>query len=328
MTPERSRLARLPIALALGLGLACTMTAQAQDNYPSKPITVISSQGVGGGVDALLRAIGTGLAARLGHGFVVEAKPGANGLLATNGCANAKPDGYTFCLVNTQFVLLPNLLTRPTYDPIADFEPVSHLVTASLALAVQKDVPAKTMPQLIAYSKANPGKLNYISLGAANPVDLGLEIMMRQHGVNWTAIPYKGAADSTLAFLAGDVQLMYITSLNVMAATSNGSGTMLFVTGEKRLPKLPVPTLHEIGMPNPALGGIWFGLIAPRGTPKPIREKLAREIAEVLKQPAMVQRANETGYELVGNGPDQFGSFLLTQRDQAGVALAGKPKIN
>jgi tripartite-type tricarboxylate transporter receptor subunit TctC len=319
-------LVRWPAMLALGFGW--TFGATAQDNYPSKPISVISSQGVGGGVDALLRAIGQGLAERTGHGFTVDAKPGANGLLATNACANAKPDGYTICLVNTQYVLLPYLMSKPGYDPIKDFEPVTHVVTASLALAVQKDVPAKTLPELIAYSKANPGKLNYISLGAANPVDLGVEMLMRQHNVNWTAIPYKGAADSTLAFQAGDVQLMFITSLNVLAATKNGAGTMLFVTGDKRLPNSSTPTLAETPMPNAAIGGIWFGLIAPPGTPKAVREKLAREIAEVLKQPGIVKRAAETGYDLVGNGPDQFGAFLAKERTQAGAMLTGKPKLN
>jgi tripartite-type tricarboxylate transporter receptor subunit TctC len=320
------RLGRLSALLALAVALP--QVARAQDTYPNKPIQVISSQGVGGGVDALLRAIGQGLAERTGHGFTVDARPGANGLLATNACANGKPDGYTVCLVNTQFVLLPFLQTKPTYDPVKDFEPVTHIVTASLALAVQKDVPARTLPELIAYSRANPGKLNYISLGAANPVDLGVELLMRQHGVNWTAIPYKGAADSTLAFQAGDVQLMFITSLNVMAATANGAGTMLFVTGDKRLPKVPVPTLNETGMPNPAVGGIWFGLVAPPGTPKALRDKLAREVAEVLKRPDIVQRAGETGYQLVGSTPDQFGTFMGKERTQAGALLAGKPKIN
>lgn len=312
----------------LSFAASVPLAALAQDSYPNKPIQVISSQGVGGGVDALLRAVGQGVAERTGHGFTVDARPGANGLLATNACATAKPDGYTVCLVNSQFVLLPFLQAKPTYDALKDFEPVTHMVTASLALAVQKNVPVRTLPELVAYSKANPGKLNYISLGAANPVDLGVELLMRQHGLNWVAIPYKGAADSTLAFQAGDVQLMFITSLNVMAATANGNGTMLFVTGDKRLPKVPTPTLAETGMPNPAIGGIWFGLIAPPGTPKALREKLAREVAEVLKRPDIVQRAAETGYELVGSTPDQFGAFMAKERAQAGPLLAGKPKIN
>ncbi len=155
-----------------------------------------------------------------------------------------------------------------------------------------------------------------------------MELLMRQHGVNWTAIPYKGAADSTLAFQAGDVQLMFITSLNVMAATNNGNGTMLFVTGDKRLPKVPTPTLTETGLGNPAIGGIWFGLIAPPGTPKAMRDKIAREVAEVLKRPDIVQRAGETGYELVGSMPDQFGAFMAKERTQIAPLLAGKPKIN
>lgn len=324
---KRNRfLSRLPMLVA-----SLTMFvfgAQAQEGYPNKPILVISSQGVGGGVDALLRAIGQGLAERIGHGFTVDAKPGAQGLLATNACAKAKPDGYTLCLVNSQFALLPYLQSKPTYDPLKDFEPVTHIVTASLALAVRNSVPVRTLPELIAYSKANPGKLNYISLGAANPVDLGVDMLMRQHGVNWAAIPYKGAADSTLAFHAGDVHLMFITSLNVLAATRDDKGTMLFVTGDKRLPGVPVPTLAETGMPNPAIGGIWFGLIAPPGTPQPMRERIAREVAEVLKQPAIAKRAAETGYELIGSSPSEFGAFMLRERNQAGPLLLEKPKLN
>jgi tripartite-type tricarboxylate transporter receptor subunit TctC len=314
------------------IGALCSgafSAAQAQDAYPSKPIHVISSQAVGGGVDALLRAIGVALGERTGQGFVVDAKPGANGLLATNACASAKPDGYTICLVNTQFVLLPSLQTKPSYDPLKSFDPVTHIVTASLALAVQKAVPATNLAQLVAYSKANPGKLNYIALGPANPVDLGLQALMRQHDISWTAIPYKGANDGMQAFAAGDVQIMFFTSLNVIAATSTGGGTMLFVTGDKRLPKHPqVPTLAETGFPNPDVSGIWFGLIAPPGTPKAIRDKLASEIAEVLKSPAIVKRASETGYDLIGNSPDQFGAFLAAERARSATALKNAPKID
>jgi hypothetical protein len=309
------------------MGVLLSMSVYAQGAYPTKPIHVVSSQGVGGGVDALLRAIGTALAEKNGQGFVVDAKPGANGLLATNACANAKPDGYTMCLVNTQYVLLPFLQNKINYDPLKDFEPVTHIVTASLALAVQKNVPVKNMAELILFSKANPGKLNYISLGAANPVDLGVEAIMKQHGVTWTAIPFKGAADSTMAFLSGDVQLMFITTLNVLSATANGSGTVLFVTGDKRLEKQSqIPTLAETGFNNSSVSGIWFGLIAPPGTPKNLREKLAKDIAEILKSPAIAQKAGDTGYELIGNSPDQFGAFLQREQQLGAQALKGRKK--
>jgi len=309
------------------MGVLLSMSVYAQGAYPTKPIHVVSSQGVGGGVDALLRAIGTALAEKNGQGFVVDAKPGANGLLATNACANAKPDGYTMCLVNTQYVFLPFLQNKINYDPLKDFEPVTHIVTASLALAVQKNVPVKNMAELISFSKANPGKLNYISLGAANPVDLGVEAIMKQHGVTWTAIPFKGAADSTMAFLSGDVQLMFITTLNVLSATANGSGTVLFVTGDKRLEKqAQIPTLAETGFNNSSVSGIWFGLIAPPGTPKNLREKLAKDIAEILKSPAIAQKAGDTGYELISNSPDQFGAFLQREQQLGAQALKGRKK--
>ena len=317
------------LAVAVATTAIVSGTAAAQEAYPSQPIRIVSSQAVGGGVDALIRAIGNALAEKNGKGFIVEAKPGGNGLVALNTCANAKPDGYTICLVNTQYVLLPFLQTKPAYDPLKDFEPVTHLVTASLALGVSKSVGAKTLQELIAYAKANPGKLNYISLGAANPVDLGVEAVMRQHGLNWVPIPYKGAGDGMTAFAAGDVQLMFFTSLNVIASVNTGTGSIVFVTGDKKLPGFPnVPTLAETGLDNPAVGGIWFSLVAPPGTPKAIREKLAADINAVLKTPAIIKRAQDTGYELVGNTPDQFGAFLATEHKRSGAALQGKAKID
>ena len=322
----RKRYGVLAASCCLLLGSA---GLRAEEAYPDRALKVISTQGVGGGVDALLRAIGNALAERTGKGFVVESRPGANGLLATNACAGAKPDGYTVCLVNTQFSLLPSIQSKPAYDPVKDFEPVTHIVTASLALAAQKSVPVNNLAELIEYSKKNPGKLNYIALGAANPVDLGLEQLMRQHGIKWTGIPYKGAADGGLAFAAGDVHLMFFTSLNVLAATANGDGKMLFVTGDEHLyQKQDVPTLAETGFPNPNVSGIWFGLIAPPGTPLALREKLAAHVSEILKRPDIVTRARDTGYQLVGDTPEKFGAFIKKEAARGAVDLADKPKIN
>lgn len=301
--------------------------AQSADAYPSKPVQIVSSQAVGGGVDALLRAIAQTMGEN-GANVVVDARPGANGLLATNACKAARPDGYTYCLVNTQYALLPHLQLKPAYDPVKDFDAVTHIITAPLALGVNKNVPAKTLKQLIDYTKTLPaGKLNYIALGSANPVDLGVEALMRQNNINWTPIPYKGAGDGMLAFGANDVQLMFFTSINVVTATANGAGTVLFITGDKRLPSMPgIPTLAETGFANPEVGGIWFGLIAPPGTPKPVREKFARLVADTLKVPAVAKRANDSGYEVVGNQPDEFARAIAEQSAQSAKALANKPK--
>ncbi len=315
----------LPVACLLAL--AAGAQAQSADGYPAKPIQVISSQGVGGGVDAMLRAIAAALGEK-GVTMTVDAKPGGNGLLATNACKTARPDGYTFCLVNSQYVLLPYLQSHPAYDPVKDFEPVSHIITASLALGINKQVPAKDFKELIAYSRAHPGQLNYVALGPANPVDIGVEALMQQHGLSWVPIPYKGAGDAAIAFGANDVQITFITSVNVASVTANGGGRVLFVTGDRHVPLLPgVPTLAETDMPNPAVGGIWFGFIAPPGTPKGVREKFARLVADTLKLPAVARRADENGYELVGNTPDQFGKFIAQEGAQSAKALAGKPKI-
>jgi tripartite-type tricarboxylate transporter receptor subunit TctC len=327
-TSMAGRLARAMVVAGLAAVAWHAAPALAQDaGYPSKPIQIVSSQGVGGGVDALLRAIGSALGEK-GVSVVIDSKPGANGLLATNACKTARPDGYTFCLVNTQYVLLPYLQTKPAYDPVKDFEPVTHIITASLALGINKHVPAKSFKELIDYSKAHPGLLNYVALGPANPVDIGVETLMKQHGVQWVPIPYKGAGDAALAFGANDVQITFITSINVASVTANGGGKVLFVTGDKHAPMLPgVPTLAETGMPNPAVGGIWFGLIAPPGTPKALRDKFAALVADTLKLPAVAQRAAENGYDTVGNTPEQFARFIVQEGASSAKALAGKPKL-
>ncbi len=304
------------------LGLA---PANAQDAYPSKPIQLISSQGVGGGVDTLLRAISITMSAK-GVNVVVDARPGANGQLAVNACKTARPDGYTYCLVNTQFVMLPHLQTKPAYDELKDFDPVTHLITSPAVLAVTSQVPVKTFKELVAYSAARPSELNYVSHGPANPGDVGIEEVMRQVGVSWTPIPYKGAADAGLAFAKHEVQISFSTAVNIATMISGDRGKALLVTSDKRLPTMPgVPTLSELGLSS-TVSGIWMGVIAPKGTPKAMREKFAALLAETLKAESVRQRALDSGYELVGNTPDQFGRFIATETAVAAKALAGKPK--
>ncbi|MEP9379076.1 tripartite tricarboxylate transporter substrate binding protein [Aquabacter sp. CN5-332] len=308
------------LAAAALMGACAAMPAAAETGYPSRAIQVISSQAAGGGVDALLRTIANVFQQRTNQAMVIDPRPGANGLLAVNACANARPDGYTVCLVNTQFVIIPSIEAKPPYN-VKDFAPVTHISTASLAFEVNNSVAAKTIPELVAYSKANPGKLNYVALGQANPVDMGMVALMKQFEVDWTAIQYRGANDSMLAMARNEVQIMFITSPNVIASVKAGAGHVLFVTGEKRVTEMPdVPTLSELGYANPNVTGIWFGLIAPAGTPKEIRDKLAKEISEILKAPEIRNRAAEIGAELVGNTPEEFGRFIAAEQVR-GVAL-------
>lgn len=324
------RRSRTLIGVTMGTiaAIAAFPAAAQTAGYPARQIHVISSQAVGGGVDALTRVVGQALQEKGQPGFSVEARPGANGVLAVNGCAAAKPDGYTVCLVNPQFNFVPLIFSKSPYDP-TKFEPVTLIVNSPYAFGLQKSVPAKNLTELIAYSKANPGKLNFVSLGNAHPVDLAVERLMSEWGVKWTPIPYKGANDSMAAFAQGDVHVMFITTPNVATSVQGGHGSALFVTSKRRVANLAnVPTLEELGRPVAGAEGLWFGLIAPPGTPRDLMTKLAADIAGVLKQPAIAARAETLGFELVANTPDEFGRVLSSERAKATEMLKDRPKIN
>ena len=310
---------RFVIAAVLVSGLFIDFPgAFAQQGYPGRPIRVIHPLPAGGVIDLFLRGLSQAFAERNGQNFLIESRPGANSIIAAETCAKATADGYAICiLAKTTVSLNPSLYAKLSYDPVKSFEPITQLVVSQEVLVVSPSLPVSTFRELVDYSRQHPGKINYASSGVGSNVHLTLERVKHQTGANFTHIPYKGAADTTQAFLSGDVHIMYLIIGNpgVVAQVQSGQSRALLVSGEARSPLLPgVPTFAEAGFANMDAPN-WFGMFAPAGTPKEIIGKLSSELSAILRTPAFRDKfLTPRGFEGVGGTPDEFARFLVEDR--------------
>ena len=295
-------------ALVLASGDSCAQ------NYPNKPVKWVTGNAAGGGTDILARGIGAKLADRLGQPILVENRPGADGIIASEYVAKSAPDGYTL-LVGTdgQMVLNRAMYAKLPYDPVADFAPVIRLSSAPLVLAVNPSVPANTIAELIALAKAKPGELFYAS--GAPAFHVATELFKKQAGVNIVHVRYKGAAPAQTAAVAGEVGVI-MSSLGPMRAhLQAGKLRGLAVTSPKRYAIIPdIPTMAESGLPEVDVVP-WTGLFAPAGTPREVIDKLNSELAVVLKLEDLKERFGATGVTLGGSSPAELGA--LQQADIA-----------
>ncbi|MBI4291350.1 MAG: tripartite tricarboxylate transporter substrate binding protein [Betaproteobacteria bacterium] len=285
---------------AFGLLVALTLifaggesTAQ---SYPGKPIKFIVGFPPGGAPDTLGRMFGQKLAERLGQPVAVENKTGANGIIATEFVKNGEHDGYTLLVGATgPMVFNPGLYDRLPYDPVKDFIPLGLFETHPLVFAVHPSIAAASLKDLIAFAKANPGKLFYSS-GAA-PFQVAAELFKKQAGINIVHVPFKGSIPSLTAAVAGEVGMVAVEAPTAMAQLRAGKVRALAVTSIKRFPLLPnVPTVAESGFADFELI-LWIGLFAPSGTPGPIVDKLHTELAAILAQDSIKERLVAMGYD-------------------------------
>ena len=296
---------RLLLSAAFSLGFAL---AAAQD-YPTRPIRIIVPYPAGGSADLLPRIFAEKLSARWGQPVLVENRPGAGGNIGAEFVYKAEPDGYTlFATAPGPLVVNQNLYRKLAFDP-AQFVPVSVMAAIPNVLLVNPRVPAKSVDELIAYARANPGKLNYGSQGNGTTSHLTAELFKSTAGLSVTHVPYKGSAPAMAALLGGEIDLMFDNLGVTLAHVKSGGLRALAVASEKRVASLPeVPAMSEIlpGFTSVA----WFGIVAPPKTPAPIAEKLSAAVAEAIRQPDVAKRLAALSAEPVGDTPAGMAAFM------------------
>ena len=295
-SPRRRVLfASLALGLAAVAGLA-PLAAQADEKFPSRPITLVVPFPPGGSVDIMARQYSEPLSKALGVPIIVENRAGAGGSVGAQYVARAKPDGYTL-VVSSQSSHLANPLTQPKvgYDPVKDFENIAILGRQPNALVVHSSLPFKTFAEFVAYAKKNPGKLNYGSGGVGSMGQLNVEMFKAETGAFTTHIPYRGGTPLITAVLANEVQFILDNLVIMLPHIQAGKVRALAVAADQRLPQLPdVPTLAEVGYPALNLTS-WTGLAAPGGTPDAVVQTLYKAVRQVATSPAMVANLKERG---------------------------------
>jgi tripartite-type tricarboxylate transporter receptor subunit TctC len=313
------RLTRRAIVALAGAAMFACSGAQAQD-YPTKPIKIVVPFAAGGLTDVLIRLVGDKLSTRVGQPVVVDNRPGANGTIGVNVVAKSDPDGYTLSPSGGS-TFHPALIKTLPFDLFKDLTPITLTAVFPFVLVTNEQVPAKTLAEFIAYVKANPGKLNFGSAGANNL--LGAVMFLKAAGLQMEHIPYKGGAPASQALLANEVQLLFDPILTHKANHEAGKVRILAITTKERSPILPnVPTTAESGLPNfnPTSNmGFW----APAGTPKPVIDKLNREITAVLKDPEVAGKfMSLAGAVTTPTSPEGLAEFI--RNDQNFWAEAAK----
>ena len=286
-------------------GLACAQ------NFPDHPITLVVPNPPGGLVDTSARLLSEPLARVIGQPVVVDNKPGASGNTAYQYVAKAKPDGYTLLISYSGYhVGNPALMDKLPWDPVKDFSPIALLTVSTNVIAVHPSVPVNNLKELIAYAKANPGKLNYASQGNGSVSHIGTEIFKQTTGVDMVHVPYKGSGPAVQDVLAGQVQVFITTPPSVMQHVQSGKLKGLAVTGKNRHPGMPnVPTTAEAGLASFQLES-WVALYAPAGTPAPVVTKLTDSVKKSLVLPEIKERADAAGVELRYLNPPAMDALL------------------
>ena len=292
----------------LGLGLASLAIAQ---SFPDHAITLIVPNPPGGLVDTSARLLSEPLSRVLNETVIVENKPGASGNTAYQFVAKAKPDGYTLLISYSGYhVGNPALMDKLPWDPLKDFAPIALLTVSTNVIAVHPSIPVNNLKELIAYAKANPGKLNYASQGNGSVSHIGTEIFKQTTGIEMVHVPYKGSGPAIQDVLAGQVQVFITTPPSVMQHVQSGKLKGLAVTGKTRHPSMPnVPTTAEAGLPSFQLES-WVALYAPASTPAPVIAKLSEAVKKGLEQAEVKQRADTAGVEVRYLNPQQMDVLL------------------
>ena len=287
--------------------------------WPTKPVRVILAVPAGGTPDVVARMITPGLSAILGQQLVVDNRGGAGGLIGAELAARAAPDGHTlFFSAPGSLTILPHLQKKVPYDALRDFAPVSLVCSGPFLLITHPSVQAKTVSELIAQAKAEPGKLNYGSAGNGAPNHLAMELFKNMAGVNITHVPYKGAPQAVTDVLGGNMHLMLNSIPPVIQHIKAGRLRLLGVSSAKRSPQLPeVPTIAEAGVPGYEFI-TWFGMLAPANTPRAIVSRLHGAMLKVVHAPESKSQFEKLGYDTVGSSPDEFAAYLRAEYEKFG----------
>jgi tripartite-type tricarboxylate transporter receptor subunit TctC len=288
-------------------------TAQA---WPDKPIRFVMSAPAGSSIDVLGRAIADKLKDRLGQPVIVENKPAAGGTVATAEVAKAAPDGYTMVLAFNGPLAITPLLSKVPYDVQKDLAPVIITSSQPNVLAVNAQLPVKTVQELVAYAKANPGKLNFASVGNGSSSHLNAELLKSMAGIDIVHIPFNGSPPAVTATIQNETQMIFAVMQPLQPQIQAGKLRALAVTSAKRFPLLPdLPTIAESGYPGfDALA--WNGVLVPAATPKPVVQRLNAEINAILKDHEVMQRMHAAGFDLVGGTPEDFAALIKAESEK------------
>jgi tripartite-type tricarboxylate transporter receptor subunit TctC len=305
--------------------LFSSVLAHAQD-WPTKPVTLIVPFVAGGTTDIVGRIIAQSLTETLGQRVVVENVGGAGGNLGAMNASKAAPDGYTIFMSTVAHAMAPGIYSSLAYNFEKDFEPVTIVATVPNILIVNPSVPAKSVDDLIAYIKANPGKMNYGSAGVGSTEHMSSALFASITGTDIVHVPYRGGAPMMADLVAGHIQMSIETSGAATPFIKSGQVRALAVSPAKRSALFPdLPTLAESGLKGYDVS-TWYGFLFPKGTPQAIRDKLYAQLSDILKNPEVIKRLNAIGAEPGGITPDQFKAFIHTETEKW-VALAHKAGI-
>ena len=299
---------QLLAGVALAAAALCT-PAQAQ-GYPSKPVNIVVPFAPGGATDIMTRLLAERLSKRLGQPVIVENKPGAGTMIASEYVAKAPADGHTVLMAASSLGIAPSLYSKVNYDPVKSFAPISLVASVVHVLEVHPSVPVKSVGELITWLKANPGKANYGSVGAGNSTHLESELFNTMAGVKMVHVPYKGSAPALTDLVGGSLQVMFDAWASSGPFVKDGKTRLLAVTTAQRSRILPdVPTVAESGLPGYEAMP-WLGLLAPAGTPDAVVRKFHDELIEVLKEQPVQEKFHSLGLDIIGNTPQEFAEFI------------------
>jgi tripartite-type tricarboxylate transporter receptor subunit TctC len=309
------------LGLATGAAALPTISSVARAQaYPTRPVRIIVGYAAGGGVDIAARLMGQWLSERLGQQFIVENRPGAATNIATEAVVRAAPDGYTLRLVNAANAINGTLYDKLSYNFLRDIVPVGSILRVALVLVVNSSLPAKTVPEFIAYAKANPRKINMASGGSGGPDHMSGELFMITTGIGMTHVPYRGLAPALSHLLGNQVQVIFSTVPAAIEYVKAGRLRALAVTTARRSELLPdIPTLSDL-LPGYEASQ-WYGIGAPRDTPAGIIERLNKEINAALADPKMKARIADLGGSVLAGSPADFGKLIADDTEKWGKVI-------
>jgi tripartite-type tricarboxylate transporter receptor subunit TctC len=313
-------------AFTIALGIAAESRAQ-DTRYPTKPVRLLIGFPPGGLLDTVSRIVSERMSALLGQPFIVDARPGAGGLIATTVLAKAAPDGYTLMMVNDNHALNPFILKEVPYDSVKDFAPIGFVGRTPLVFNAHPGLGLKSIKDLVAMAKAKKGSLLYGSIGAGSLPHLSTELFARAAGIEMIHVPFKGGAPALIDLVGGHIHTMMTTLVISKGHIDAGRLTPLAVAWKDRLESLPnVPTMAEVGFPIEA--AYWFGLMAPAGIPRAVQGRLEKALAETLAQDEVRKRLTELGALVTPMNAKEFAAFIRSEMNKWRDAVkAAKVKI-
>lgn len=280
------------------------------DTYPDRAVTVVVPFGAGGTTTTLARLMADQLTKEMGKTFIVENRPGAGGNIGMDYVARAKPDGYTLLMGPIGLAINPAIYPSLTFDPLADFAPISLYGGVANILAISPSLPINNLQELIAYAKAHPGEMSQGSSGNGSSSHLAGEMLRSQAGIDFVHVPYKGGAQAMQDLLSGQISMLFDQVPAVLPHVRAGNARALGVTTQKRSSGAPdIPTLAEQGLPNFDVN-VWFGFVAPKGTPEPIIQKINTHMVKILNDPEFVERMTSMGVDTMPSTPEEFQEYL------------------